>query len=227
MRSDQSQVLLVADSTMQFDNYIQSWSLDKIGQKVDVKNHIDCMYFDFSQTPVPSADEIREGLANIWLRPRVFDYRLVIITHVQNINTQTGNALLKIIEEPPKHAEFCLLTSHIDRVLPTIRSRCIINSLNNQQSAFSGMGRYISYLEGTTSKQSLVKEMLVIDQHDAIKDLGALIYHILRTSKRKETMGVWQQWIKLSKKVNSRITWNAQQIVLCQIDLLNQLKKFV
>lgn len=41
------------------------------------------------------------------------------------MNPQAQNALLKTIEEPPEYAVIMLLTSNIDALLPTIRSRCV------------------------------------------------------------------------------------------------------
>ena len=41
------------------------------------------------------------------------------------MTVQAQNALLKTIEEPPEYAVIMLLTSNIDALLPTIRSRCV------------------------------------------------------------------------------------------------------
>ncbi len=40
-----------------------------------------------------------------------------------------GNILLKTLEEPPQHTFFFLITQRPDRVLPTIRSRCVVYRL--------------------------------------------------------------------------------------------------
>ena len=42
------------------------------------------------------------------------------------LSTQSQNALLKTVEEPPKHIKFIFCTTDINKVLPAIRSRCQI-----------------------------------------------------------------------------------------------------
>lgn len=49
--------------------------------------------------------------------------RVVLIDQAHLLTTQAGNALLKIIEEPPEGTHFILLTSQLFSLLPTLRSR--------------------------------------------------------------------------------------------------------
>lgn len=49
--------------------------------------------------------------------------RIVIIDQAQMMNSQTGNSLLKILEEPPEGTYFFLIAPATKSVLPTIRSR--------------------------------------------------------------------------------------------------------
>jgi DNA polymerase-3 subunit delta' len=51
-------------------------------------------------------------------------YRVIIIDHAHLMNPESQNALLKNLEEPPPGVLFILLTSAINRLLPTIISRC-------------------------------------------------------------------------------------------------------
>ncbi|MGR3468168.1 MAG: DNA polymerase III subunit delta' [Shimia sp.] len=50
--------------------------------------------------------------------------RVVVIDAADELNTTTANALLKILEEPPRGALLLLVTHQPSRLLPTIRSRC-------------------------------------------------------------------------------------------------------
>lgn len=50
--------------------------------------------------------------------------RYVVVYPFDNINTNTANALLKTLEEPSNGLRFVLVGSRIDKLLPTIRSRC-------------------------------------------------------------------------------------------------------
>jgi len=51
-------------------------------------------------------------------------WRIVIIDPVDDMNISAANAMLKILEEPPKKTLFLLLSHTPARLLPTIRSRC-------------------------------------------------------------------------------------------------------
>ncbi len=50
--------------------------------------------------------------------------RVVVIYPAQTMNTVTANALLKALEEPPPETIFFLVTDALDRLLPTVLSRC-------------------------------------------------------------------------------------------------------
>jgi DNA polymerase-3 subunit delta' len=58
------------------------------------------------------------------LTPAEGGWRVVLIDGVEDMNRHGLNALLKILEEPPKRAVLLLVCSAIGRLLPTIRSRC-------------------------------------------------------------------------------------------------------
>lgn len=51
-------------------------------------------------------------------------WRIVIVDDANSMNRNGQNALLKILEEPPKHALLILVTHGAGGLLPTIRSRC-------------------------------------------------------------------------------------------------------
>lgn len=50
-------------------------------------------------------------------------YRPVIVWQADAMNVQCANKLLKLLEEPPAHTVFMLLSDHPAALLPTIRSR--------------------------------------------------------------------------------------------------------
>ncbi len=51
-------------------------------------------------------------------------WRICIVDTADEMNLTAANALLKILEEPPKRALFLLVSNAPHRLLPTIRSRC-------------------------------------------------------------------------------------------------------
>lgn len=53
------------------------------------------------------------------------NWRIVIIDPADDLNRNAANAILKILEEPPKRALFMVLSHAPGKLLPTIRSRCL------------------------------------------------------------------------------------------------------
>ncbi|MBP1850131.1 DNA polymerase III subunit delta' [Rhizobium halophytocola] len=53
------------------------------------------------------------------------NWRIVIIDPADDLNRNGANAILKILEEPPRRALFLVLSHAPGRLLPTIRSRCL------------------------------------------------------------------------------------------------------
>jgi DNA polymerase-3 subunit delta' len=51
-------------------------------------------------------------------------FRVVIVDGAEDLNPQSANALLKVLEEPPPRAVLMLVCNAPGRLLPTIRSRC-------------------------------------------------------------------------------------------------------
>lgn len=68
-------------------------------------------------------DEIRELRDKIRFAPNKSQYKIYIIDECHMLTKEAFNALLKTLEEPPKHAIFILATTELHKVLPTILSR--------------------------------------------------------------------------------------------------------
>lgn len=51
-------------------------------------------------------------------------WRVVLIDSIDDMNTASANAVLKILEEPPHKTLMLLISHNPNRLLPTIRSRC-------------------------------------------------------------------------------------------------------
>ena len=69
-------------------------------------------------------EEIRELRDKVNLVPTNSKYKVYIIDEVHMLTTQAFNALLKTLEEPPKHVIFILATTEPYKVPLTVTSRC-------------------------------------------------------------------------------------------------------
>ncbi len=74
-------------------------------------------------------DQIREALADLNLATYRGGKKILLINPVESMQTAASNSLLKALEEPPQNIIFILVSNQIDRVLPTIRSRCRLLAL--------------------------------------------------------------------------------------------------
>lgn len=76
--------------------------------------------------------------------------KVFIISDADKMNTQSSNAFLKILEEPPKHSLFILTTSRLDAIVPTISGRCQKLKFDNLKT--DEVETYISSLNSSISK---------------------------------------------------------------------------
>lgn len=69
-------------------------------------------------------DDIRQLRDQVAFAPAVAKYRVYIIDEVHMLSGSAFNALLKTLEEPPRHAIFILATTEVHKIPATILSRC-------------------------------------------------------------------------------------------------------
>jgi DNA polymerase-3 subunit gamma/tau len=69
-------------------------------------------------------DEIRALRDGVYLAPFKSPYKVYVVDEVHMLTREAFNALLKTLEEPPKHAIFILATTELAKVPDTIVSRC-------------------------------------------------------------------------------------------------------
>ena len=102
--------------------------------------------------------------------------RLVLIEPADQLNENASNALLKILEEPPEDTLFILVSSHAQKLIATIRSRC-----------------QLLELRGPTHDEALLflKEQHIEDAENLLAFTGGSplsAIHIKETQPDKEAM---------------------------------------
>ncbi len=84
--------------------------------------HVDVMEIDAaSNTGVDNIRELRDVIA---LAPTRGQWKIYIIDEVHMLSPGAFNALLKTLEEPPRHAIFILATTDPQKIPATVSSRC-------------------------------------------------------------------------------------------------------
>ncbi|MBQ8251318.1 MAG: hypothetical protein IJY92_05355 [Alphaproteobacteria bacterium] len=71
-----------------------------------------------------TVDDIREGVKFLSLKSSSNEYRILVISLAEDMNTNAANALLKMLEEPFPRSIILLLSQNTGKLLPTIASRC-------------------------------------------------------------------------------------------------------
>ena len=94
-------------------------------RKVDSGNHPDLQIIRPEGKEL-KIGQIRELQKHIIYEPLEANRKVYILTDVDRMNDYAENALLKTLEEPPASSVLILLTSNIQVLLPTTRSRCQI-----------------------------------------------------------------------------------------------------
>lgn len=74
-------------------------------------------------------DDVREIIEEVNKKPYEGDKKVITIFSGEKLTIQAQNALLKTIEEPPKGVFIIILTTSIEIILETIKSRCQIYKL--------------------------------------------------------------------------------------------------
>ena len=91
-------------------------------RKVMEGNHPDLITVEDPEHKNVAVKIVREMRDDMFIRPNESDYKIYLFP--QDLGIEGQNALLKILEEPPKYGVFILLTDNPDKLLPTVRSRC-------------------------------------------------------------------------------------------------------
>jgi len=76
-----------------------------------------------------SIEEVRNLKKHIFQKPVESPYKTIIFHQAHKLTIEAQNALLKILEEPPREAIIILESENKENILPTIRSRVIILEL--------------------------------------------------------------------------------------------------
>ena len=94
-------------------------------RKILADTHPDYITVDDPEKKTVSVDLIRQARADMYVRPNEADKKIYCIPRAQDMRDEAQNALLKVMEEPPQYGVFLLLADNPEKLLPTIRSRCV------------------------------------------------------------------------------------------------------
>jgi len=95
---------------------------DQAVQSIAEGTHLDVIEIDGASNN--GVDQVRDLRDTARYSPAQGKFKIYIIDEVHMLSTAAFNALLKTLEEPPPHVKFVFATTEVQKVLPTILSRC-------------------------------------------------------------------------------------------------------
>ena len=90
-------------------------------------NQPDIVYVSHEKPNTIGVEDIRAQInGDIAIKPYSSPRKIYIMNEGEKMTVQAQNALLKTLEEPPEYAVILILTTHVEALLPTVLSRCVV-----------------------------------------------------------------------------------------------------
>lgn len=172
-------------------------------QKIEHGQHPDVHWVrPESKSRVIVTDQMRELMQEIHLRPNEAEYKVAIIVAADRLRVEAANAFLKTLEEPPAKSILILLTNEPERVLETIRSRCLRlkfagTGLRTLEPAQMAWLTTFTEMAGTEHKSLLGRYTLMDGLLQKLNELKSNIEEALTAAsplqRYKEAEAQWQE----------------------------------
>lgn len=134
-------------------------------------------------------DEIRDLKEGIRFAPVKMKYKVFVVDEAHQLTKEASNALLKTLEEPPSHAIFVLCTTELNRMIPTIVSRCQRFDFKKLTlKEIVGRLKDIAKKEKATIDETAL-EILAAHAGGSFRDAESLLDRVLTFHQGKGTIG--------------------------------------
>ena len=131
-------------------------------------------------------DDIRELREAVNTLPFESPYKVYIIDEVHMLTKEAFNALLKTLEEPPKHIVFILATTEIEKLPETVVSRCQVFTFKKpSQKILKELVLNLAKKEGFKIESSSA-DLIAILGDGSFRDTQGILQKILSFSKDKK-----------------------------------------
>lgn len=162
---DFSEKILCIDTNKNCERYFQNDSKKMCDSciKFESQNHPDFELVEPNGKSI-KIDQIRSLQQDIANKPILSDNKVFIINDADTMTEESQNCLLKTLEEPPKYGIIFLIVSNENKILPTIKSRCVtlkFNKIDNIEikNFFHDMSEeQIQLLDGSLKQKDTIKE---------------------------------------------------------------------
>jgi DNA polymerase-3 subunit gamma/tau len=150
-------------------------------------------------------DNIRELRQNVIYRPARCRFKIYIIDEVHMLTTESFNALLKTLEEPPSHVKFIFATTEPNKVILTIQSRCQRFDFNNITAPkIAGQLKSILKQEKIKYEEDLVLPLAKM-ANGSMRDALSLLDRLISTGAEPLSASLLEEFLGCP---NSEKIWN-------------------
>ncbi len=213
-------------------------------KKIDSGNHPDVHWLISGFGDTIKIDDVRTILSQSRLRPFQSDRKIFIITNIENLSQESGNALLKTLEEPSKSSLLLLTSSMPARIMATVKSRCqiiyfyplSIGALALRLKACYDMGDDINFIahfaDGCLGKAKRFKEIDIFKIKNEVIDTFILSYNsdtlidnvCKDKQKAKEFFDILLSWIRDCLLIKTGVGEDGDNFV--NLDRIHDIKRF-
>ncbi len=148
-------------------------------------------------------EQVRALQASLEVTAHLGGRRVAIIDPAEAMNAFTANALLKLLEEPPRETHLLLLSAVPRRLLPTLRSRCQQWALANPSAQAAGEWLDAQGVQGRNGLLPLlggspleVARLAALGVGEALERFVADIGALARHGDALELAGRWEAWTR-------------------------------
>ncbi len=195
---------------------IESLSEKLLNNKISLENNPDFHNLKIlDEKKLIGINQIHELRDKLYESSFLGKNKVAVINEIEKISIDGLNAILKILEEPPKNTYFLLSTNFLNQIPLTIQSRCFdlrISSPDIEQS-LEWLSQYqtkdaLKALEITNNLPIKAKYFLdnnLLDARDNfVKDVSGII------KEGKDIISISEKWIKDHDTLNLKLEWMSQ-----------------
>ena len=207
---------------------------EKIERFIDISQHPDIEIINKNNENI-KIDEVREiiysSIESSFNSPK----KIFILCGIENLRKESSNALLKILEEPPKNVYFILLSRTLN-IIPTIKSRTIKFHLSGMNNEELGVSKEIYYFFDGNENDILEfkRQKLSLDdiqfQINTVEDILQIVTEMKNYTSGefavKNSLDLTIKYNKSIELIARRIRfWELENVYFFINEIENELKK--
>jgi len=169
-----------------------------------IANELECSKEDFNEINTANfrgIDSVREIIRNSKYHSLHGDVRVWLIDESHKLTGDAQNALLKLLEDPPAHSYFILCTTEPEKLLNTVKGRCMQLQMKplNENQMFTLLRRVVKE-EGQKITKS-VYEQITQDSLGLPRNAIQILEKVLRVPAERQLEMAQQSAVEYSDSI--------------------------